>query len=88
MDPSDNTKTHNESDSFPPHVEFVRVFEQFQRRGVATALLDFARQRWPTLELTPGVTEEGREFLEAYLARAEKEGAAGRKFVQRIRKQE
>src|SRR4051812_43057056 len=42
-----------------PMVEYLRVFPEFQRRGIATALVDAAFERWPNLELGDGVSDEG-----------------------------
>lgn len=71
-----------------PLVEYVRVCHTYERNGVATALLDAARKRWPNLELTPAATPHGEAFLAAYLAHAEQDGDDGREFVRRFREYE
>lgn len=73
---------------WPPFVEYIRVCHTFERKGVATALLDAARQYWPNLELSPAATPEGEAFLAAYLTRAEHESEEGRAFARRFRAQE
>lgn len=72
-------------EAYPPIVEFVRVFHTHLRCGVATALLDAARQRWPDLELTRDTSPEGKAFLAAYLAHVEKQGTEGATFADRNR---
>ena len=72
--------------AYPPIVEFVRVFHTHFRCGVATALLDAARQRWPDLELTRDTSLEGKAFLAAYLAYVEKQGMEGEAFAVRNRR--
>jgi len=67
----------------PPMVEYVRVFHTHQRYGIATALLDAARQRWPNLILLRAVSPEGEAFLAAYLAHAETQGEEGQAFAAR-----
>lgn len=76
---------HRRHEAFPPVVEYVRVFPDSLRCGVATALLDAARTRWPNLELSGAASEEGAALIRSYLARVEQQGEAGRAFVARHR---
>lgn len=43
----------------PSIVEHVSVFPPYLRCGVATALLDAVRRRWPNVELTAATSPEG-----------------------------
>lgn len=80
--PPDSEETH------PPFIEWIRVFHGCTRCGVATALVDGARRRWPSLELSCAVTKEGEAFVAFYLDKAAKEGRAGREFAERCRQQQ
>jgi len=67
----------------PPFIEWIRVFHGLTRCGVATALVDGARRRWPDLELSAAVSEEEAAFRSAYLARVEGQDDEGRAFARR-----
>lgn len=47
----------------------VFVDPQTRRQGIATALLDEARRRWPFDPEQQGYTPEGRAFINSYWAR-------------------
>ncbi len=53
-------------EAYSPIVDFLFVLDSYRRAGVATALIDACRQRWPDLELTGTVSPEGEAFLKAY----------------------
>lgn len=45
--------------------EYVYVVESERRKGIATALLNAAQERWPGLGWTEAETESGAEFLQS-----------------------
>lgn len=72
---------------FAPFVDTILVSDFWRRRGIAAALLDACRTRWPNLELSDIVDRENKAFVDAYLERAEQQDDAGRAFVARCRDQ-
>lgn len=51
-----------------PCVDYLFVLDGWRRGGVATAIIDACRKRWPDLDPGEGATEEGVAFLKAYTA--------------------
>lgn len=44
-------------------VDWVQTEKEYRRQGIATRLLNMARERWPNVELSPAFTPEGEAFL-------------------------
>lgn len=42
---------------------FVLVADQYRRKGIATAIIEAARGRWPNIVLTDAVTKAGGALL-------------------------
>lgn len=47
------------------YVDWLEVMPRFQRKGIATALMDAIQARWPEVSYD-GATDAGRAFVEAY----------------------
>jgi hypothetical protein len=43
----------------------ILVFDDVRRQGIATALVEACRERWPNIELSDACTDDGERFLEA-----------------------
>ncbi len=46
-----------------PHVDFIIVVDQCRREGIATALIDAIRNRWPDVWLTDAISSPGEALL-------------------------
>jgi GNAT superfamily N-acetyltransferase len=44
---------------------YVLVADPYRRLGIATALIAAARERWPSIQITEGVTEAGEAVYES-----------------------
>lgn len=53
---------------YGPSVDYLFVLDGWRRNGIAAALIDACRKRWPDLSLGSGTTDEGVAFLNAYAA--------------------
>lgn len=58
----DSPGDHNDN---KPTINSVRVTKQYQRKGVATAMLEHARQYEPDLQHSHARTPDGRAWSEA-----------------------
>ncbi len=48
-----------------PYLDFVLVADQHRRNGVATAIVEACRQRWPNIKLMDEISELGSHLLES-----------------------
>lgn len=46
-----------------PVIDYILVCDDSRRKGVATALAQACRQRWPAIELTGAISPEGEAFI-------------------------
>lgn len=53
-----------EGDDFPAMVDFILVADEERRQGVATALIEACKNRWPDLNLGDAISEAGEGLLE------------------------
>ena len=62
----------------PAFLDFLLVADPFRRKGIATAIIEAARKRWPHIQLTGAVSTGGSALLRS-LPRTEVELASTRR---------
>jgi len=67
-DPESVKSPGERSVGYGPSVDYLFVLDGWRRNGIAAALIDACRKRWPDLSLGAGATDEGEAFLNAYAA--------------------
>jgi hypothetical protein len=53
-------------DWYPPDLECVRVFGEYQNKDVAFAVIQAARLKWPNLTVNRGSSEQGTEAMKQF----------------------
>lgn len=87
LDPAENLPPDRRHEAYlPASIEDLLVADGWRRRGIASALLDVCRRRWPNLHVIEPSAEAGVAFLTTYLARASLDGAAGAAFADETRR--
>ena len=50
---------------YPPLVMYVHTLDHFRRQGIATALMEAVKNRWPDAQRTDGISESENAFIES-----------------------
>lgn len=59
------TDPSEQNEAFPPFLDFVLVADQHRGKGVAIAIVEVCRRRWPNVALTDSISECGSRLLES-----------------------